>query len=111
MNTNTKIGVLGSGDVGKVLAAGFAGDGHAVKIGSRDPGKLKEWAAGHGRVSTGTFAEAATFGELIVIATAWSGIESALKLAEPRNFEGKVVIDATNPLVMEPNRPPRLALG
>src|SRR5687767_2195086 len=99
MHTNTKIGVLGSGDVGKRLAAGFAADGHEVRIGSRDPGKLKEWAVEHARITSATFEETATFGEVIVIATAWSGTENALQLAGTRHFEGKVVIDATNPLV------------
>jgi predicted dinucleotide-binding enzyme len=48
------VGVLGSGDVGKVLAAGFASLGHDVKIGSRDPEKLREWASANPRVSAGT---------------------------------------------------------
>ncbi len=94
-----RVGVLGSGDVGKVLARGFISLGHEAKIGSRDPEKLAEWvnAAGKG-ASAGTFDEAARFGDLIVLATLGAGAENAIRLAGAKNFAGKVVIDATNPL-------------
>ena len=51
-----RVGVLGSGEVGRRLAAGFAGCGHDVMIGSRDPSKLaREWLAGDGAgVSAGS---------------------------------------------------------
>ena len=52
-----KVGILGSGDVGKTLGAGFASLGHEVKIGSRDPGKLNDWVEKIGpKASAGTFA-------------------------------------------------------
>src|SRR5207249_11744662 len=57
------------------------------------------------------FAEAATFADLAVLATLWSGTENAIRLADPNSLAGKVVIDATNPLVFAPNAPPGLALG
>jgi predicted dinucleotide-binding enzyme len=109
-----KVGVLGSGAVGQTLGAGFAALGHDVKMGSREPAqeKVKAWVAKTGaRASGGTFAEAAVFGEMAVLATLWSGTEAALRLADHRNLDEKVVIDATNPLVFEPGGPPRLALG
>jgi predicted dinucleotide-binding enzyme len=107
-----KVGILGSGDVGKTLGAGFASLGHEVKIGSRDPGKLKDWVEKTGpKASAGTFAEAAAFGEVAVLATLWSGTEHALQLAQPQSFAGKVVIDAINPLVFDQPGGPRLALG
>ncbi|HMZ27402.1 MAG TPA: NADPH-dependent F420 reductase [Elusimicrobiota bacterium] len=108
-----KIGILGSGDVGRVLGAGFVKKGHTVKLGTRNPGgeKVKSWAASVGAgASLGTFSEAAAFGDLVVVATLWSGTESALALAHPKNLEGKIVIDATNPLDFSV-QPPRLALG
>jgi hypothetical protein len=108
-----KIGILGTGVVGQSLGLGFAGRGHDVMIGSRDPGggKLGDWLqkAG-GRGSAGTFAEAAAFGELAVVATLWSGTENALRMAGAGNLEGKVVIDVTNPLDFSAGAP-RLALG
>jgi NADPH-dependent F420 reductase len=109
-----KIGILGTGDVGQVLGRGFAEAGHDVKLGSRDKAneKAHAWAAKVGaRASHGTFAEAAAFGEVVVLATLWSGTGNALELAGRQNFKGKVVIDATNPLDFSQGMPPRLALG
>jgi len=106
-----RVGVLGSGDVGKVLAGGFIKLGHDVKIGSRDPEKLREWAENAGEhASTGTFEETAKFGDVLVLATLGAGAESALKMAGPDNFAGKVVIDATNPLDFSTGAP-RLYVG
>jgi len=105
-----RVGILGSGDVGKTLAGGFAGLGHEVKIGSRDPGKLEDWLEKTGpKASAGTFAEAAAFGEILVLSTLWGGTEHAIQLAEVENFAGKVVIDTTNPLSFEGG--PHLAIG
>ena len=106
-----KVGVLGSGDVGKVLAGGFLKLGHEVRIGSRSPEKLQEWAAGAGGgASTGTFAEAAKFGDIVVLATHGEGTQSAVELAGAGNFDGKVVIDATNPLDFSSGGP-QLSIG
>jgi predicted dinucleotide-binding enzyme len=106
-----KVGVLGSGDVGKVLAGGFLGLGHAVKIGSRDPEKLREWVATAGDgASAGTFEEAAKFGDILVLATLGTGTQSALELAGKDNFANKVLIDATNPLDFSTGAP-KLSVG
>ena len=112
--SKTKIGVLGSGDVGRVLAAGFAALGHDVKLGSRDPksDKVTSWLAKTGaHASAGTFEETAAFGDLLVLSTLWDGTENALKLAGAKNLDGKVLIDTTNPLKHEPGKPPDLAVG
>jgi 8-hydroxy-5-deazaflavin:NADPH oxidoreductase len=99
-----KIGILGSGDVGRKLGDGFIELGHIVKIGTRDPNKdeVVQWVSKYNeqedRASSGTFSEAASFGEIVVIATSWDGTSNAIKLADPKNFAGKVVIDVTNPL-------------
>lgn len=109
-----KIGILGTGDVGRMLGAGLARLGHDVMIGSRTPesDKLAAWREMAGeRASTGTFAEAAAFGEMVILATLWSGTENALRMAGPENMAGKVVIDATNPLAITPGAPPALAIG
>jgi len=96
-----RVGILGSGEVGQALGTAFATLGHEVKIGTREPGsdKLKAWLGKAGaKASTGIFAEAAEFGELLVLATAWSGTPAAIQLAGPDRTAGKTVIDATNPL-------------
>jgi len=109
-----RVGILGTGDVGRALGRGFAQLGHQVKMGSREANnaKAKAWAAETGpAASTGSFAEAAQFAELAVLCTLWSGTENALRMAGAQNLTGKVLIDATNPLVFTPGAPPALALG
>ena len=98
-----QVGVIGSGEVGKALARGFSGRGCEVRIGTRDPAKHKGELV--------TFAEAAAFGELIVLATLWEGTENALALAGQANLDGKIVIDATNPLKLVDGRPVGLERG
>ena len=93
-----KVGVLGSGDVAKTLASGFLRHGHQVKIGSRSPAKLAEWSAGNQGSTTGTFAEAAQFGEIVVLAVKGNVAAQALELAGAQNLAGKTVIDACNPI-------------
>jgi len=97
----SRVGVLGSGVVGKTLAAGFAKHGHEVTIGTREPAKLADWAAGAG-VKAGTFAEAARFGAIVVLAVKGAAAEDALRLAGAPNLEGKLVLDTTNPIADAP---------
>jgi predicted dinucleotide-binding enzyme len=109
-----RVAILGSGGVGQDLGLGFIELGHEIKMGSRDPHKkeIRAWLAKAGpKASAGTFAEAAAFGELAVLATQWSGTENAIRLAGPANLSGKVVVDATNPLVFRPDGPPSLAVA
>ena len=109
-----RVGIIGSGDVGQALGKGFADLGHEVKIGSREPGsgKLQAWIKKTGgKTSTGTFEDAAQFGEIVVVATHGMSAEKALESAGAGNFAGKVVIDVTNPLDLSGGMPPRLALG
>ena len=97
-----KVGVLGSGDVAKTLAAGFLKHGHFVKIGSRNPAKLADWAAQNSGSSAGTFTEAAEFGEVVVLAVKGNAASEALSLAGKSNLAGKTVIDACNPIADAP---------
>jgi len=96
------IGVLGSGDVAKVLAGGLIRHGHEVTIGSRTPDKLADWATQNPAGSTGTFAAAAAFGELLVLAVKGSVAADALGLAGAGNLAGKAVVDACNPIADAP---------
>jgi hypothetical protein len=95
-----KIGILGSGSVGQALAAGFAARGDGVMIASREPEKLAAFAA-TAHVKTGSFADAAAFGELLVLAVKGDATAQAIELAGRANFDGKIVIDPTNPLLFE----------
>lgn len=109
-----KIGVLGSGDVGRRLGAGFSANGHEVKLGTRTPSKpevaawLKE---SKGKVSAGSFAEAAAFGNVVVLASSGAVAEEVIRLADAENFNGKVVLDVTNPLDFSKGMPPGLFVG
>lgn len=110
---DTRVGVLGSGEVGRRLAAGFASRGHDVMIGSREPGKpeLSEWLAADGQgVKAGTFAETAAHGELVALAVLGDAAEAAIADAGPDKFAGKVVIDAMNPLDFSQGFPPKLSI-
>jgi predicted dinucleotide-binding enzyme len=102
MNTR-KIGVLGSGQVGQILADGFLKHGYEVMRGSREPSKLATWKAGAGaKAATGTFAEASRFGDLVVLAVKGTAAEDVVASCGD-GLDGKPVLDATNPLA---DRPP-----
>lgn len=108
-----KIGVLGTGDVGRALGKGFATLGHEVRMGAREAGneKAAAWAKEMGaKASAGTFAEAAAFGDVIVLATLGVANEHVLRSAGLERFRGKILIDATNPLDFSRGVPPRLAI-
>ena len=110
----TRVGVLGTGGVGQRLASGFSNRGHEVMIGSRDPGKpeLREWLSADGAgVQAGTFAQAATHGELLVLAVLGNAAEAVIADAGAETFSGKVVIDAMNPLDFSGGFPPKLSIS
>ena len=93
-----KVGILGSGDVAKVLASGFLKHGHDVLVGTRSPAKLADWAKQNPKGRIGSFAEAANFANLAVLAVKGAVVLEALRAAGPTNLAGKSVIDATNPI-------------
>jgi predicted dinucleotide-binding enzyme len=98
-----KVGVLGSGQVGQVLADGFLGLGDEVMRGSRSPEKLASWkaSAAGAKASTGTFAEAARFGEIVVLAVKGEAAEACVADCGDA-LSGKIVVDTTNPISAEP---------
>ncbi len=108
-----KVGILGSGTVGRHLAIGFQKLGYEVTIGSRNPGKLKTWIDTNAmNIYCNSLEEAAMNGDLIVLCTAWLGTENTIKLAGKNNFKEKIVIDVTNPLIYnEKEEIPHLGIG
>jgi len=98
-----KIGILGSGVVGKALAEGFLKHGYDVMLGTRDPAKgdVPAWVTKYVGARAGTFGETAVFGEIIVLAVKGSVIEEVIAQAGPDHLTGKTVIDTTNPLADE----------
>jgi 8-hydroxy-5-deazaflavin:NADPH oxidoreductase len=108
-----RIGVLGTGVVGRTLASALLRGGHEVRLGSRAAGHeaAVAWAASvGGPASEGTFADAAGFGELVINATAGAASLDALEMAGGEQLAGKVLIDVANPLDTSRGMPPTLTV-
>jgi predicted dinucleotide-binding enzyme len=108
-----KIGVFGTGMVGDTIGSKLVELGHEVMMGSRtrDNEKAKVFADKHeGRAKTGTFAEAAEFGEILFNCTAGGGSLDALKSAGESKLNGKILIDIANPLDFSKGMPPTLSI-
>lgn len=106
-----KIAVLGTGMVGDTIGSRLIELGHEVKMGSRtaDNEKAKAFVAkNEGKASSGTFADAAAFGEIIFNCTAGAGSLEALKMAGEANINGKIIVDIANPLDFSKGAPPSL---
>lgn len=117
-----KIGILGTGMVGQTLAAKLEELGHDVMIGTRNVSEtlgrnepnpfglppFSEWRKAHPRVQLGEFAEAASHGEFLINATNGGGSLNALHLAGEANLNGKILLDASNPLDFSQGMPPTL---
>jgi predicted dinucleotide-binding enzyme len=102
--SNMKVAILGSGIVGQILGAGFLKHGHQVMMGTRNPQQkeVAKWVAETSGASAGTFAEAANFGELIVLAVLGRVVDQVIQLADPASLKGKTLIDTTNPIADAP---------
>jgi len=95
-----RVGVFGSGVVGRTLAEGFLKHGYEVMLGTRDParGEVPAWLAANPGAKAGTFRETAVFGEIVVLAVKGTVVEEVITQAGPDHLTGKIVIDTTNPL-------------
>lgn len=117
-----KIAVMGTGTVGQTFASRLVSLGHDVMMGTRSVvDKLastskdmygnppfSEWHAANKNVQLGTFADAAAFGEIILNVTQGGNSINALKLADAKNLDGKVLVDIANPLDFSKGMPPSL---
>jgi hypothetical protein len=98
-----KIGIIGSGIVGRTLANGFVKHGYDVMIGTNTPAKREALRAStNAEASVGSFQDAAEFGDIVVLATKGTAAEAALKAAGLANLKNKTVIDTTNPIADAP---------
>lgn len=108
-----KIAVFGTGMVGDAIGSKLVELGHPVMMGSRtrDNEKAKAFVDKHGgKATTGTFADAAEFGEIIFNCTAGTGSIDALQMAGEKNVNGKIIVDIANPLDFSKGMPPSLAI-
>lgn len=105
-----RIGVLGTGMVGRALATRLVGLGHEVRMGSRAAGNERgeAWAAEAGEpASAGSFAEAAAFGEIVINATAGAGsVDAVTAAAAGGGLDGTVLVDVANPMERPPGGGP-----
>jgi hypothetical protein len=109
--THMKIGVLGTGVVGKAIGSRLVGLGHEVVMRSRSAGNevAAEWAATAGGGAThGTFADAAAHGEVVFNCTNGQRSLDALTAAGTENLSGKVLVDVSHPLDTSRGMPPSL---
>lgn len=112
-----KIGILGTGGVGKAFATRLTGLGHDVMVGTRDTvatlgktdkGSFSEFMAQNPGVKLGTFAEAAAFGEIIINVSKGANTRDIINAAGVAHLNGKVIIDISNPLDFSKGMPPSL---
>ena len=99
-----KIGIVGSGIVGRVLASAFLNEGHHVMLGTRNISKAEvvDWKKENENGLIGSFQETAQFGEINVLAVSGLVAEDAILLAGKEHFSHKILIDATNPIAAVP---------
>ncbi|WP_405018329.1 NAD(P)-binding domain-containing protein [Kitasatospora sp. NBC_00070] len=114
--------VIGTGTVGRTLAARLAGLGHEVRIGTRDVERtlagtepdgygnppFAHWLVDHPELRLTTFAAAAEFAEVVVNASMGTASLAALTAAGAENLAGKLLIDVANPLDFSRGLPPTL---
>jgi len=93
-----KVGIIGSGNVAKSLAAGFMEHGHVVMLGTRNPSKLEDWDWKNRGGIVGNIADTARFGDILVLPVKGAAAEEAVRAAGITNLAAKTVIDATNPI-------------
>jgi predicted dinucleotide-binding enzyme len=108
-----RIGVLGTGNVGRTIADKLLELGHEVTMGSRSAESegLQEWLRGAaGTAGGGTFADAASSAEVVFNCTAGTASLAALQAAGTANLEGKVLVDVANPLEMSGGGMPTLSV-
>jgi 8-hydroxy-5-deazaflavin:NADPH oxidoreductase len=96
-----KVGIIGSGDVGKTLAKGFQKHGYQVAIGSDHAEKLAEFKKENPNIETVTFEQAAQSGDTVVLCVKGTVAEKIIEKVK-RHLSGKTVIDATNPIADAP---------
>ena len=117
-----KVGVIGTGMVGRTLAGKLAELNHEVMIGTRNVAAtlgrkepdhfgnppFKFWKEEHPRVQLGTFVQAAVYGEIVVNATSGGASLAILQTIGAKHLEGKILIDVANALDFSHGMPPSL---
>ncbi|HEX3627490.1 MAG TPA: NADPH-dependent F420 reductase [Verrucomicrobiae bacterium] len=98
-----KIAIIGAGSVGGALGTAWTGKGHQIVFGVRhvNDEKVKKLISDNkGKVTAASIPEAVAQCDVVVLATPWQGTQEALKSAG--SLDGKVLIDAVNPVEISP---------
>lgn len=120
-----RIAVLGTGMVGRAIAAKLAGLGHEVTVGTRDvratldrterdaagTPPFARWLDDHDSVAVATLTDAAAAADLVVNATNGASSLAALTAAGAHNLAGKVIVDVANALDFGGGMPPALSVA
>jgi 8-hydroxy-5-deazaflavin:NADPH oxidoreductase len=109
-----RVGILGSGTVGRTLGTGFLAHGHEVVMGTRTPEskEARAWRdASRDLACVGSYEDAAKWCELAVLASVWEAVPHVVELCGAANLAGKVVIDVTNPLTTDAQHHSCLTVG
>jgi 8-hydroxy-5-deazaflavin:NADPH oxidoreductase len=97
-----KIGIIGTGNVGAALTKALTKKGFRVMIGSREIAKANALANEMEHFAVGgSIANAIHFGEIVILAVPYKAVESCLRHSD--NYRGKIIVDATNPLIFDEN--------
>ena len=110
MSTTMRIAVLGTGSVGRAMAARLAELGHDVRLGTRDPAatRAREGWVEIESVELTTFADSTDGAEVVV--HAGNGLAALDLLAAAGDLSGTVLVDISNPLDFSAGFPPTLAV-
>lgn len=114
MGGTVRFGILGTGVVGQTIGGKLVSLGHEVKLGSRTTTneKAAKWVAEHGALaSQGSFAEAASYGEIVFNCTSGMVSLDVLQSAGSSNLAGKILVDVANALDFSHGRPPTLSVS
>jgi len=110
-----RIAVLGTGMVGRTLAAGLSAKGHVVTLGTRDVGdtrpRIAEWLDAHPQVALADFGAATAASDLVINALNGAAALTGLTAAGAPNLAGKILVDVANPLDFSGGFPPSLSLA
>lgn len=86
-----KIGIIGTGNVGRALGSGLRKK-HEVRFGSRDPAKAEPVEG----IPVGSRGEVASWAEAVILAVPYAAIRDTVKAIGPDALDGKVLVDSTN---------------
>jgi 8-hydroxy-5-deazaflavin:NADPH oxidoreductase len=107
-----KVGILGAVRVAQTIGSKLAEVGQEVMLGARTPSKLQDWQAKTaGNVKVSSLAEAAGFGEILILAVKGIAALDVLAQAGAAQMNGKILIDLSNSVIFSEGKPTTLFIA